>query len=139
MRRYTSYADRQEIVTLREAGDSYRAIAQKTGWSFEVIGKICRAYQERSQEALQPKRLGRPSTGPLSSFDPLVKYACLRIKCQHARWGPDIVLFELTQRSWAQDVKLPTKPTRRRVCRAGQGIELPGWPKGIPISSPRLI
>ena len=108
MRRYTSYANRQEIVTLREAGDSYREIAQKTGWSFEVIGKICRAYQKRSQTALQPKRPGRPGTGPLSTFDPLVKYACLRIKCQHARWGPDIVLSDLAQRSWARDVKLPS-------------------------------
>jgi uncharacterized protein YerC len=43
MRRTTSYADRQEIVTLREAGNSYRAIAQKTGWSFEIVGKFCRA------------------------------------------------------------------------------------------------
>jgi hypothetical protein len=108
MRRYTSYADRQEIVTLREAGDSYRTIARKTGWSFEVVGKICRAYQKRSQAALQPKRPGRPGSGPLSSFDPLVKYACLRIKCQHARWGPDVVLSELAQRSWAREVQLPS-------------------------------
>lgn len=108
MRRYTSYANRQEIVTFREAGDSYREIARKTGWSFEVIGKICRAYQKQSQKALQPKRPGRPGTGPLSTFDPMVKYACLRIKCQHARWGPDIVLSELAQRSWARDVKLPS-------------------------------
>jgi transposase-like protein len=73
MRRTTSYADRQEIVTLREAGNSYRAIAQKTGWSFEIVGKFCRAYQERPGEALEPKRPGRPGTGPLSTFDSLVK------------------------------------------------------------------
>jgi len=108
MRRTTSYADRQEIVTLREASNSYRAIAQKTGWSFEVVGKFCRAYQERPREALEPKRPGRPGTGPLSTFDPLVKYACLRIKCQHSRWGPDIVLSELAKRSWAREVKLPS-------------------------------
>ena len=108
MRRYTNYADRQEIVALREEGHSYQAIERKTGWGFEVIGKICRAYQERSLEALQPQRPGRPGTGPLSTFDPLVKYACLRIKCQHARWGPDVVRSELAKRSWARGVKLPS-------------------------------
>ena len=108
MRRYTRYADRQENVTLREEGYSYRAIERKTGWSFEVIGKIWRAYQEGSQEALQPQRPGRPGNGPLGTFDLLVKYACLRIKRQHARWGPDIVLSELAKRSWARDVKLPS-------------------------------
>lgn len=108
MRRYTSFADRQEIIALREEGNSYQAIEQETGWSFEVIGKICRAYQERSQEALQPQRPGRPGKGPLSSFDPMVKYACLRIKRQHPRWGPDVVLSELAKCSWARGVKLPS-------------------------------
>ena len=45
MKRYTSYADRQEIVTLHEQGHSYQAIAEQTYWSFEVVRKICRAYK----------------------------------------------------------------------------------------------
>jgi len=108
MKRYTGYTDRQAIVALREEGYSYQAIAQETGWGYEIVGKICRAYQERSQAALTPQRLGRPATGPLSSFGPVVKFACLRIKRQHPGWGPDIVLAELATRSWAQGMKLPS-------------------------------
>ncbi len=108
MKRYTSYTDRQEIVALREQGYSYQAIVQETGWGYEVVGKICRAYQELSQEALTPQRLGRPATGPLSSFAPVAKFACLRIKRRHLRWGPDIVLAELATRSWAPGMKLPS-------------------------------
>jgi hypothetical protein len=108
MKRYTDYTDRQEIVALREQGYRYRAIAEETGWGYEVVGKICREYQQQSQEALIPQKLGRPATGPLSSFDPRVKFACLRIKRQHLRWGPDIVLAELATRSWLQGMKLPS-------------------------------
>ncbi len=107
MKKYTDYAARQEIITLRTQGYSYRAIAQETGWSFGAIGKICRAYQQDQAAALVPARLGRPATGPLSTFDPLVRFACLRIKCQHARWGPDVVLAELAKQPWAQALKLP--------------------------------
>lgn len=108
MKRYTSYTDRQEFVALREQGYSYQAIAEETGWGYDVVGKICRAYQKRSQKALTPQKLGRPATGPLSSFEPVVKFACLRIKRQHLRWGPDIVLAELATRSWAQGMELPS-------------------------------
>ena len=108
MKRYTRLADRQQIVILRQAGHRYREIAEQTGWSFELVGKVCRAYQGRGETALQPPAMGRPATGPLSRFDPLVRFACLRIKCQHRRWGPDVVLAELAKRPWADRVKLPS-------------------------------
>jgi hypothetical protein len=108
MKRYTSYADRQEIVLLHKQGHSYRAIAQQTGWSFEVVRKICRAYEHHQETALQPIKLGRPASGILSTFDPKVRFACLRIKRQHPRWGPDVVLAELATRSWAIRKELPS-------------------------------
>ena len=57
MKRYTSYADRQEIVALHEQGNSYQTIAQQTRWSYEVVRKICRAYKRHQGKALQ-----KPST-----------------------------------------------------------------------------
>jgi hypothetical protein len=107
MKRYTSYADRQEIVTLHEQGHSYQAIVEQTYWSFEVVRKICRAYKCQQEVALHPTRLGRPATGILSTFDPQVRFACLRIKLEHPKWGPDVVLAELGKRPWATQVKLP--------------------------------
>jgi len=111
MKRYTSYADRQEIVALHQQGHSYRQIAQQSGWSFEVVRKICRSYQREGERALQPQSLGRPARGPLSTFDPLVRWASLRIKCQHPGWGPEVVVAEMATRPWARRVKLPS-PTQ---------------------------
>ena len=108
MTRYTSYADRQEIVTLHQQDHSYRQVAQQTGWSFEVVRKICRAYKRDGEAALWPQALGRPASGPLSTFDPLVRWASLRLKCQHPGWGPDVVLAEMGNRPWAGPVKLPS-------------------------------
>jgi len=107
MKRYTSYADQQGIVTLHEQGHSYQAIAEQTNWSFEVVRKICRAYKCQQEVALQPTCLGRPASGILSTFDPRVRFACLRIKLEHPKWGPDVVLAELGKRPWATQVKLP--------------------------------
>jgi len=108
MKRYTNYADRQEIIVLHQQDQSYHQIAQETGWSFEVVRKICRNYQREGERALQPRPLGRPASGPLSTFDPLVRWASLRLKCQHPGWGPDVVLAEMATRPWAKRVKLPS-------------------------------
>lgn len=107
MAQYTSYADRQEMVALHQQGYSYRQIVQRTGWSFETVRKICRAYKRAGDSGIQFQRLGRPASGPLSTFDPLVRWASLRIKCQHPGWGPEVVRAELATRPWARRVKLP--------------------------------
>ena len=108
MAAYTSYADRQTIVMLREQGHSYREIAHTTGWRYETVRKICRRYRREGPSALQPAPLGRPRTGPLSTFDPKVRFAVLKHTRQHPGWGPDIVRAELAQRAWAPQVKLPS-------------------------------
>lgn len=102
MKRYTDYADQQTILRLRSEGLTYGKIAQETGWSYETIRKVCRAGKP------QPTRkLGRPAKGLLSSFDPRVRFACLKIKLCHRRWGAEVVRAELEKRAWAAEVKLP--------------------------------
>lgn len=108
MAQYTTYADRQEIVTLHQQGYSYGQIVQQTSWSFETVRKICRTYNRAGDRGIQLQRVGRPALGALSSFDPLVRWACLRIKCQHPGWGPEVVLAELATRPWVRRVKLPS-------------------------------
>jgi len=108
MKRYTRLADRQEMISLRQAGHSYSQIVEQTGWSIEMVGKICRAYQAGGEGALKGQPMGRPRRGALSSFEPVVRYGCLRIKCQHRGWGPEVVLAELAKRPWASRVKLPS-------------------------------
>jgi hypothetical protein len=108
MKRYTSYADRQEIIELHKQGYSYRQIVRQTGWSYETVRLVCREYKRRGEAALQPQRVGRPATGPLSTFDPRVRFAALRLKLKHSGWGPDIVGAELTKQTWAHQVELPS-------------------------------
>jgi hypothetical protein len=102
MKRYTDYADRQTILRLRGEGRVYNEIAQETGWSYETVRKVCRAGQPQSV-----RMLGRPAKGLLSSFDPRVRFACLKIKLRHRGWGAEVVRAELEKRDWAKEVKLP--------------------------------
>ncbi len=108
MLKSTTTADRHHIVALHQQGHSYNQIARFTGWSFETVRRICRCFKRDGQTALEPRRRGRPPTGPLSTFDHKVRLAVLRIKCQHPAWGPDIVRAELTLRSWASPCRLPS-------------------------------
>jgi hypothetical protein len=102
MKRYTDYADQQTILRLRGESLTYNEIAQETGWSYETVRKVCRAGKPQAVRVL-----GRPAQGLLSSFDPRVRFACLKIKLQHRRWGAEVVRAELEKRAWAKEVKLP--------------------------------
>jgi len=102
MKRYTDYTDQQTILWLREEELTYNEITQETGWSYETVRKVCRAGKPQSVRVL-----GRPAKGVLSSFDPRVRFACLKIKLRHRRWGAEVVRAELEKREWAKAVKLP--------------------------------
>lgn len=102
MKRYTDYADQQTILRLRGEALTYTAIVEETGWSYETVRKVCRAGKPQSVRVL-----GRPAKGLLSSFDPRVRFACLKIKLRHRRWGAEIVRAELEKREWAKEVNLP--------------------------------
>jgi hypothetical protein len=108
MKRSTRYPERQEIVQLRQQGLSYQQIADQTGWSYYTVRKICRAYKRNGEITLLPQAAGRPASGPLSGFDPKVRFASLKIKRQHPGWGPDVVRAELAKRAWAQELPLPS-------------------------------
>lgn len=108
MARHTSYADREEVIRLHQAGQSYRQLSQTTGWSYETVRQICRSYRHEGGRALHPQPLGRPPAGPLSTFDERVRFAVLRLKRQHPQWGPDVIAAELHNRQWAAQVRLPS-------------------------------
>jgi len=39
---FTSYADRQEIIRLRQQGYTYWQIVQRTRWRYETVRQVCR-------------------------------------------------------------------------------------------------
>ena len=68
MMRRTMLADRQQIVALRKAGQSYHSIAATTGWGLQVVRKIRYDHKRSEETGLLAGKVGRPATGPLSNL-----------------------------------------------------------------------
>lgn len=103
----TTFAERDQFVQLHRVGLTYREIGQQLGWKPDTVRKHCRAVRQRGAEALYPRKPGPPKRGPLSTFDPVVRFAALRLKHQHPGWGPAVILDELGQRASTRDKSLP--------------------------------
>ena len=83
--RATTVQQRQEMARLSDQGKSYQAVADQSGVSFWTARKWIRRAQRGGLSALVTA-YGRPTTGPMSGYDPLVRYVALRLKCQHKTW-----------------------------------------------------
>ncbi len=101
-------ADREEIVALKRSGLTYDQVSDKTEWSKETVRRVWRAYRDHGPTGLLAQSLGRPATGPLSTFDPLVRYVALRLKLEHRKHGPDIVLADMCLRPSLKGLLLPS-------------------------------
>lgn len=103
----TTFAERERFVQLHREGWSYPAIAKECGWKASTVKKHCLAYQQHAENAFQPKPPGPAPSGILSSFDPIVRFAILRVKRQHCEWGAPVVLDEVAERSSVKGRPLP--------------------------------
>ena len=106
-RRVTTFEERQRFVEQHQQGRSYGQIAAGNGWKEETVRKHCLAAAHAGVEALRPKKPGPAARGVLSTFDPLVRYAALRLKKEHPAWGPAVILDELRQRRNTRHKRLP--------------------------------
>jgi hypothetical protein len=103
----TTFEDRQQFVQQHQQGTTYAAIAQASGWKVETIRKHCQAFQRDGVTGLQPRPSGPPPQGMLSTFDPVVRFAALRLKREHSAWGPAVIIDELRQRASTRHYRLP--------------------------------
>jgi len=103
----TTFEERQHFVAHHEQGASYGEIAAACGWKAETVRKHCLAFEHAGVGALEPKKPGPPAHGPLSTFDPVVRFAALRLKRAHPAWGPAVILDELRQRRSTRRKRLP--------------------------------
>ena len=108
MMRRTTLADRQQIVALKKAEQSHRVVADSTGWSVETVRKVWRDFRRTEETGLPAAKVGRPATGPLSTFDPLVRYVALRRKLERPHAGPDVILADMDIRPSLQGLRLPS-------------------------------
>ena len=105
--RATTFAERDQFVRLHAAGLTYREIGERMGWKPGTARKHCRAARQVGEEALYPHKPGPPKQGPLSTFDPVVRFAALRLKLEHPAWGPAVIIDELGQRPSTRNKRLP--------------------------------
>lgn len=106
--RRTTRADRQQIVALKKAGESHRAVSAITGWSFETVRKVWRRFRQTGEVDLCDAKVGRPAAGLLSTFGPLVRYAALRLKWERPHAGPDVILADMAIRPSLRGLRLPS-------------------------------
>lgn len=108
MARRSSERERAAFVAEHQAGASYAEIAEKYGVSRECVRYWCRRRRRgQSVASTWPKR----SPGLLARFDPLVRYAILRLRLTHPHWGPTRIRYHLGKRTALQGKRLPS-PTQ---------------------------
>jgi len=108
MIRRTTLADRQQIVALKKEGQSHKTVSKATGWSTGTVRKVWRKFQREGKVGLTSAKMGRPATGQLSTFHPLVQYAALRRKLERPHAGPDVILADVSIRPSLKGLRLPS-------------------------------
>lgn len=106
----TSIAQRREMMRLEEEGHTYATIAKRMGISFWTVRKWIRQGKRSGTEKLA-SCYGRPLTGPLAGFDPMVRYVSLRLKRQHPKWGAVYVVKKMGESASLRGKKLPCSTT----------------------------
>jgi transposase InsO family protein len=106
MKRQTTVRERGAFYERHQAGETYAGIAQAYGVSRECVRYWCRRQRDGGD---CQNRYQREQAGLLSSFDPLVRYAILRLKLAHPRWGPKPLRYHLAKRPSVRHLKLPSE------------------------------
>lgn len=138
--RRTTRADQQQIVALRKVGQSYQAVSNATGWSIETVRKVWGDHGHTGEAGLTPAKVGRPATGPLSTFDPLVRYVALRRKLERPNAGPDVILADMAVRRSLRGLRLPSSSSLGayyssfgdRLVTPRRHLQLPGQSSTLP-------
>lgn len=114
----TTPDDRRRFYEAHIHGASYRQIAEAASVSLACVRFWCRRLRKGGSCLTTPH--GRPA-GLLQSFDPKVRFAILRLRVQHPRWGPGRIQHGLQQRPSLRCLALPS--------RAQIGRYLQRWPR----------
>jgi hypothetical protein len=91
----TTPSERQQFYARFVDGQTYEQIADEHGRSVECVRYWCRRQRDGQPCVTQQQRSTKDA---LSRFSPLVRYAVLRLRLQHPRWGPHSIHLALTKR-----------------------------------------
>lgn len=119
----TSLAERIDILESSEAGEEAWRISRRMGWRESTIRKWRNRGRKLGRAGLV-SRMGRPSTGALSSFPEELRTTLLHWRQAHPGWGPVTLRQELEQHPAFQGQKLPGQASIGRFLKE-QGLTQP--------------
>src|SRR6266704_5442423 len=112
----TSFQARLEIMEQASAGLNDTQIATALGCSVWTVRKWRRRSLKLGRVGLA-SRMGRPATGPLSSFPNELKEAILHLRTLHPGWGPNTLLAALKMDAYWCDQPLPSRTQIARLLK----------------------
>src|SRR5436305_4290383 len=112
----TSFQVRLEIMEQASAGLNDTQIATALGCSVWTVRKWRRRSLKLGRVGLA-SRMGRPATGPLSSFPNELKEAILHLRKLHPGWGPATLLATLKMDAYWCDQPLPSRAQIARLLK----------------------
>jgi transposase InsO family protein len=104
MVKQTTVTQRHEFYQRHQAGESYAVIAIQMGVCSGCVRYWCRRQRDGGDGQTRYQRTRR---GLLSRFDPKVRYAIVRLKLAHPRWGPRSIRHRLEKRASLTGLPLP--------------------------------
>jgi hypothetical protein len=107
----TNPDQRREFYRLHLQGETYPAIAEQFDVSKECVRYWCRRqWKGKGYETTY----WRDPSGALGHFHPLVRYAILRLRLEHPRWGPNRIREKLKKRASVRGLRLPSEASMGR-------------------------
>jgi transposase InsO family protein len=113
----TTPEQRRRFHQRHKQGESYPAIANSEGVNRATVRYWCRRLRRGGSGRTIYRR--QPA-GLLARFDPVVRYAILRLRLEHPRWGPNRIRERLKTRPSVRGRPLPSE--------ASIGRYLHQWP-----------
>lgn len=98
-------AEKEYISRRKRGGASLEQIAHELECSWETVRK----WWRYARDGIRPRPRGRPSTGVLSTYSPLVSETAVAIKRAHPHWGPANVNLELKRQLGLEADQLPSQ------------------------------
>ena len=112
----TSFQTRLEISEQAAAGLNDPQIATRVGCSVWTVRKWRRRSRHQGRVGFT-SQMGRPATGPVSTFPSALKETILRLRQLHPGWGPDTLLVALKTDTDFHDQPLPSRAQIARLLK----------------------
>ena len=104
----TSFQVRFEIMEQASAGLNDTQIATALGCLLWTVRKWRRRALKRGRVGLA-SQMGRPASGPMSTFPKALEQAILHLRERHPGWGPTTLLVALKTDVYWCDQPLPSR------------------------------